>query len=148
MSLNVDEPQDLSVAYVHLVPGAGFPDIAGCTPYKAVLILESATEPTWQHAASAWLVHSGCLYMLAWGTGCSAWDDSVDWANIEAFGFGEIPDERLVITTWHEGESLEDVFRYCKQHAVHHVTALQHVVLVHISDAARASEVKEMYLGA
>ena len=66
----------------------------------------------WRQTVSEWLVDQGCLYMMAHGDECSLWDDSVDIANLEAFdwNFDDIPEDKHVTTTWHENESLEEVF--------------------------------------
>jgi hypothetical protein len=75
---------DSAPQYVHLVPGT-YPPATACKPTRAVLILDCIVEPEWQNLVSRWLVDLGCLYMLAWGAGCSSWDDSVDFANLEDF---------------------------------------------------------------
>jgi hypothetical protein len=78
--------------------------------------------------------------MMAWGAGCSSWDDSVAMANIEAFNFGDIPRDRFVMTTWHLDEPLDKVFWYSKNLAVHHAVEIQRTVLLHISARSRGPE--------
>ena len=51
---------------------------------------------------------------MAWGLDCSLWHDSVDSANIEKFIPNDIPDDQFVMTTWHKGDSLEEVLRFAK----------------------------------
>ena len=122
-----------SIHYLHLPPGSPPPDIAHLSPYRAVIIIEAQVMTDWQWKISDWLVASGCLYMMAWGPDCTTWDDSVDIANLEAFDYGDSPDDRHVFTTWHNDESLGDVFDFCKRHARHPVVELPRVVLVHIA---------------
>lgn len=70
---------------------------------------------------------------MAWGKNCSSWDDSVDEASIDLFFPAESPDDKFVMTTWHERESLEDVFWFAKNGAIHPTVRLERTVLVHIS---------------
>ena len=51
------------------------PNLAKFNPYKAVLVLKAKFCTEVQAAISTWLVSSGCLYIMAWGTECSTWDD-------------------------------------------------------------------------
>lgn len=122
-----------SLLYLHFPPGSPLPDIARLSPYRAVVIIEAQVRADWQWKVSDWLVASGCLYMMAWGPDCTTWDDSVDMANLEAFDFDDVPDDRFVYTTWHNDESLGEVFDFCKRHARHPVVDLTRVVLVHIA---------------
>ena len=70
--------------------------------------------------------------MMAWGDECESWDDSVDMANLETFDFGDVPDEEEVMTTWHESEPLEDVFRFAKASAHHPTVKLNNVLILHV----------------
>lgn len=121
-----------SPAYVHLVPGAQPPALRP-HPFRAIVVAEQSVAPDWQSEVSAWLVQAGCLYMMAWGTDCSRWDDSVDMANLELFGFADIPDDKFVMTTWHEDEPLSEVFWFAKNTASHPTIELEQVVIVHIA---------------
>lgn len=51
---------------------------------------------------------SGASYVCCWGVDCELWHDSVDWANIEKYPEGDVPDEALILTTWHSNESLDE----------------------------------------
>ncbi len=70
--------------------------------------------------------------MMAWGVNCSQWDDSVDMANIEEFNFGEIPEDRFIMTTWHTDAALAEVFWYSKNNAFHPTVKLKRTILLHI----------------
>jgi hypothetical protein len=129
--------------YIHLKPNSEFPDIARLYPFKAVVVIDDDVLPKWQANVSSWLVLSGCRYMMAWGKDCSSWDDSVDAASLEAFEFQEEPDDRLVITTWHENEPLRDVFWFAKNSASHPVLDLENSVIVHISNTRKENLKKE-----
>jgi hypothetical protein len=130
------------VEYLRITPGEPLPDISAYRPFKAIVVIEADHSADWESAVSRWLVDSGCLYMMAWGRGCSSWHDSVDWANLEDFGYGEIPADRFVMTTWHEREPLEEVFWF----ADHCATAyddeirLGHTLIIDISVQSRREE--------
>ena len=74
--------------------------------YVLLLVISDPNiSPAVQRAISQDIVRTGCRYALAFGCTCSTWDDSIDLASIEA----EVPENRFVMTTWHEDEPIEDV---------------------------------------
>ncbi len=129
-----------SVHYVQLPYGAEPPQYIAPTPFKAVVISEEAASPEWRTRVSDWLVKAGCLYMCAWGTDCSEWDTSVDLANIEANGHEEIPEDKFVMTTWHENEPLAEAFWFAKNNAHDPTVAIQNTLLVHVARVNREQE--------
>lgn len=131
--------------YMHLVSGAIPPPIA-CRPTRVLVVLDCPVDPDWQDLVSRWLVDSGCLYMLAWGEGCGSWDDSVDFASLESFGYGEIPDTSLVMTTWHEQESFAEFLQFAKHSAQHPEGALERTLILHIGPVPRESQVVRAYV--
>jgi len=86
--------------------------------------------------------------MMAWGIECRSWENSVDLANVEAFDLDEIPDDSLVITTWHQHEPLQEVFWFSKHSAMHPCCRLDKTVLLHLSSNGREREMTDAYLGA
>ncbi|MEO8673039.1 MAG: hypothetical protein ABI411_17105 [Tahibacter sp.] len=134
-----------SVLYLQLSPNTDPPDLPSSPAMRAVVIIDADVAPDWQRFVSQWLVRSGCLYMLAWGPGCSSWDDSVDFASIERHGFQAIPDDESVMTTWHENDPLEDVFHFAKSCASHPTVPLDRTVLLHISTTPREHEMLARY---
>ncbi|TAK90386.1 MAG: hypothetical protein EPO06_08905 [Burkholderiaceae bacterium] len=133
------------VIYLHVKPEVVLPDAPRLAPFRAVIIAEAQVSPDWQAAVSGWLIQSGCLYMMAWGVNSSSWDDSVDMANIEQFDFKEIPQDRFVMTTWHEGETLAEVFWFSKNSAFHPTVSLENTLLLHIAAEEREKEVVRSY---
>ena len=91
------------------------------------------------------LVRGNCLYLMAWGTHCEAWHDAVDMANIEAFDFKEIPEERFVMTTWHADEPLKEALWYCKNNAFHSTVEIKSTVLLHVVPEEREQTVLQQY---
>lgn len=109
----------MTIRYLHLPAGSAPPTIGQDGPFKAVVIIEQAAEDHWRDRIGDWLVRSGCLYMMSWGQGAEAWHDSVDWALLTLHDFDEVPDDKLVMTTWHDDEPLAEVFwfsGYCARH--------------------------------
>ncbi len=92
---------------------------------------------------SRWLVESGCIYMIAWGIDCSSWDDYVDLASIEFNSYEESPDAEVIMTTWHDSNTLEEVFKFAKHAAITH-GALDMMVL-HFSDITREEEFATLF---
>lgn len=52
-----------------------------------------------------WLISSGCRYVVCAGSKCSEWHDIVDTVDI----IRDPDTQNLVMTTWHENETVEDV---------------------------------------
>ncbi len=108
-------------------------------PFAAVVLIDMTVNAEWRHTVSEWLVDQGCLYMMAHGDNCSLWDDSVDIANLEAFdwNFDDIPDNKHVTTTWHEDESLEEVFFFAKTCALPFSPLIKNVIILDITENSR-----------
>jgi len=134
----------MDAEYIHLLPEGPLPDLTG-SAFRAVVIAETEVTGEWRGRVSDWLVKSGCLYMMAWGRDCSLWDDSVDWSNLEQFDYGDIPADRFVMTTWHNGEPLEEMFWFCEHVARHPTVALNRIILVHVSPFERKSKLLANY---
>ena len=130
--------------YLRVQEGDPLPDVGRRKAFKAIIVVEQPVSTEWRVQVSTWLVDSGCLCAMAWGHDCSAWDDAIDWADMERFDFGEIPDDKLVMTTWHEDEALEAVFRFSKEQAKHPTTELRDLVVLHIGDRDRRREFEAM----
>lgn len=118
--------------YLHLPSGSEPPEQFLDEPFKAIIIIEQKVTGEWRNQISNWLVDADCKYMMAWGQDCSLWDEAVDWACIDQQI--DINDEtNFVITTWHENESLMDVFEFA-QLAVHPVLQLTKLAVIYIGE--------------
>jgi hypothetical protein len=137
-----------SALYVHVEPDGKLPALATEGPFRTVIVAEAEVSPEWQSEVSNWLVRSGCLYMVAWGTNCSSWDDSVDEANLEEFSYGDIPEDKFVMTTWHSDEPLSEALWFAKNNAFHPKVDLNHTVLLHIAAQGRERELLRAYVDA
>ncbi len=83
--------------------------------------------------------------MMAWGNECSSWDDSVDYANLKEFNYEAIPEDKFVLTTWHEDEPLSEVFWFSKNTACHPTVDLQNTLVCHISTNNKEKELLLKY---
>ena len=85
--------------------------------------------------------------MMAWGRKCSDWDTSVDLANLAKFDYGEIPDDNVVVTTWHPNESLKETFWFSER-CDHPSLRLERTYVVHIAPESRATELLKTFRAA
>ena len=138
-----------AVRYLQLEPEeVPFPDLVGMCPFRAVVLVRETVSDHWRNRVSDWLVASGCLYALAWGADCSAWDDALDWANIDAFDTKPILPECFVMTTWHEDETIEEVFWSAAHCAEHPTVALQSDLILDISSANHEADAMQAWSSA
>ncbi len=138
----------LNPHYARIAPGDPLPDIRPLALFKAVIILDADYSDEWQDEVSNWLVESGCRYMLASGPDCSSWDDSVDYAMIARQpDLDETPDDEFVMTTWHNNQTLEDVFWQAQFVALlsYDDIELNQTVLVDVSRVAREHEMLALW---
>ena len=133
-----------TTSYIHLAPDSILPALRA-VPSKFVVVVEAEVSGEWQQQVSDWIVASGCLYMMAWGRGCSTWDDSVDWANMDQWGAGPIPESEVVVTTWHDDAPLSEVFWFAKTVAQHARIELAQTIILDISTASRRDELLRLY---
>lgn len=138
-----------AVRYLQVLPEQpSLPNLDGIPPFRAVVLVREIVSNDWRNQVSDWLVAAGCLYMLAWGQECSAWDDSVDWANIAQFEFEPIPPERSVTTTWHKDETMEEVFWFARHCARHETIPIDFDLVIDIAPVGREAEVMAAWTGA
>ncbi len=137
----------MNLHYQHLCPDA-VPPVREAHPYRAILVIEEEVSQEWRNEVAKWLVESGCLYLVAWGVDCEGWHDTVDWTNLEAFDFGDIPDDKFIMTTWHDKEPLSEAFWFCGNCASHPDVYLSDTVIVHIAREERGVAILEDFSNA
>ncbi|WP_027580600.1 hypothetical protein [Bradyrhizobium sp. Ai1a-2] len=130
--------------YLHLRPEQPPPEFAS-RPFRAIIIADEAVSEAWRNQISTWLIEVGCLYVVAWGIDCEAWHDSVDWANLDAFNFGDIPDDRLVMTIWHDNEPLSEALWFGGNWAFHPHIELSETIIIHAAQEERRSGILQAY---
>ncbi len=137
---------NLNVSYIRIENGGDLPKIEGKEPFKAIVVIDSVVDSAWRYIVSMWLVKSGCLYMLAWGNDGTLWDDSVDMANLELFDFKDVPDDKLVMTTWHDNETLSEVVDFSKECRDYLGNDIKQTIFLHISEESREQDFLNLYL--
>ncbi len=130
--------------YLHLPPEQLAQDIVA-RPFRAIMIADVAVSEAWRNQIAEWLVQRGCLYFVAWGVDCEAWHDSVDWANLSAFDYADIPDDRFVMTSWHADEPLSDALWFAGNCASHPHVNLQETIIFHVSSTAQSAAILQAY---
>ncbi|MBX9796229.1 hypothetical protein [Sphingomonas sp.] len=133
-----------NLIYLHL-PAGGKPPTLSLPAFKAVVVINQDVTNEWRDLVSDWLVASGCLYMMAWGQECSAWDDSVDHAMLKVFDYNDVPDDRFVMTTWHENQPLSEPFWFSAFAASHPIIKLTQTVILDINAVDRERELLDAY---
>lgn len=94
---------------------------------------------------SDWLVNTGCYYMMAWGHKCSEWDDSVDHSSLQKRNFEITSDDDLVMTTWHEDESIDETFWFAEFCAHHPIWEFAKLLILDIRHAPRREYLIDRY---
>ena len=120
------------VSYLHLPASRKPPALETTKPFRAVIVVEQSTDEIWRNAVSDWLVESGCLYAVCWGRDCVVWEDSVDWARVDASGEGP-SDDSVVMTTSHPKEPLSEALWFAATTAFHPAVALDQTIIIHVA---------------
>lgn len=134
----------MGLQYLHLPPDKPPPNLTS-PPFRAVIVAEVKVSQDWRNRICEWLLKSGCLYVVAWGLECEVWHDTVDETNLETFDFGNIPDDKFLMTTWHTDEPLSEALWFAGQCASHPDVELDETVIIHIAAEAREAGMLESY---
>jgi len=126
----------MKLRYLHLPP-TQVPPALDIQPYKLIIVAEEDVPAEWRDEVAEWIYDIGSRYVIAWGQSCGDWHDSVDWANLKAFDYGDIPDRDNVMTTWHAEESLSEAFWFAGFCAHHPDIELSETILLHIAESGR-----------
>ena len=130
--------------YLHLRPEGPPPDLKAGS-YRAVIIADQVVSDQWLHRTAEWIVAIGSLYVVAWGVDCQKWHDNVDWATLEMFEFGDVPNDRFVMTTWHSDEPISEAFWFAEQCAFHPDVELLETIILHVAAEAQCSAMLQAY---
>lgn len=134
----------MELRYLHLAPNASLPQLK-TGPLRVVVVSETTVSDEWRKSTARWLVNGGCLYVVAWGVECEKWHDAVDRAVLETFDFGDIPDDKFVMTTWHSDEPLSEALWFAGNCAFHPDVELQLTLVLHVADEAKPDEIIATY---
>jgi len=113
--------------------------------YKCLILIERKVGEAYQYEVSKLLVETGCRWSLSWGLDCISWDDSVDWANIDQFTGTTIPEDKLVVTTWHERETLEEVVEFSKQCTDHAGRVIEDTLVLDFGTLGKQRILESLY---
>lgn len=131
--------------YIFLPPDAPLP-IWAKEAFLAVIIAETAVRAPWRESVAHALAASGCCFFVAWGVDCRDWEDSMDWADIDAATLGNPMAECHIITTAHPDEPLSDALNFARYSAYHPDEVFERTVLIHIATAPRPTAFLQAYL--
>ena len=77
-----------------------------------IWVVDTAVSEEDRARVTEQLVKQGCRYAVCAGHECEIWHDLIDWAFLETDTDFQPPNEKFVMTTWHEGESVEEVSEF------------------------------------
>jgi hypothetical protein len=123
--------------YLHVPAEGPIPQAQEFNPFRAIVIVEQSVTPAWRIQLSDWLVASGCIYAVAWGEECHAWDESIDQASLAQHNYEPTPDDRFVMTTWHEDETIDEAFWFAESCALHPTVELERTLIIDIAASPR-----------
>ena len=107
-------------------PGAEFP----------CLIWDHGSRFTDQErsAVANAVLDSGCRYAVCGGDSCEAWHDAVDteYVKLHSHDSEEVRAPAMVMTTWHTGESPDDVGFFFVLHTNFDHHDFQHYLVLHV----------------
>lgn len=130
--------------YLHLEPSQQPPSLEA-KPYRLIIVADEEVSDDWRNQVAEWIWSIGARYVVAWGHSCEEWHDSVDWANLEAFDDGEVPDKDHIMTSWHVDEPLSEAFWFAGFCAEHPDVELCETLILHISKDGRGEEMLTQY---
>ncbi len=116
------------------------------TSFKCLILIEREVDADYRHEVSGALVKAGCLFALAWGLDCTLWDDSVDWAFLELYDYGEYPEEKFVMTSWHDEETLEEAVEFAKHCTKYSDVKLDDILVLDFGPQERGDFIEKLYL--
>lgn len=133
--------------YRHLADNRAIPIPPELGVFACLVLIERPVTAAFRDQTCHALVERGCLYGMAWGMDCVLWDDAFDIANLEQVGWGDIPDDRFVMSTWHDGDTLGEAMRYAKVDAAlsYADVWLTDLLVLDLSAAAREARITEIF---
>ena len=115
------------------------------TQFKCLVLIEREVGTDYRKEVSAALVAAGCLHALAWGLDCSLWDDAVDWAFLDYHGYGDYPEDKFVMTSWHDDETLEETVHFAKHCTTYSDVKLDDILVLDFTGRERGDYIAMLY---
>lgn len=132
--------------YLHLATTDPVPQWSGDRPFKAIVLVTQDVPDAHRLAICRKLVNAGCRYLMIHGEHCRAWDEFAHQVTeSQENASTRIPDEQIVMTTWHERESLADVLWFAKHTAMHPCFTLDDLWVLDLSPTERERQLHETW---
>ena len=74
--------------------------------YSLLLVTLAPVSREDKNRLAAEIIASDARHIACWGVDCEDWHDTLDWAYLETDANFSPPDDRFVMTTWHDEEPL------------------------------------------
>lgn len=132
------------LSYIHLPAGSALPNLP-TGRWKIITITEQDVSAEWRGKVTDWLVAKGCLYSIPWGVQCSEWDDGFDGSFLKANNYVVEDDDKFVMTTWHENETLEETLWFAKVVASPPSGIFDGTLIVHVALQGREGALLAQY---
>ena len=123
--------------YIQLTINSEPPDISGCAPFKAILVIENQVSEQQKEQICEWLVNMGGLYIIICSSETQSWKNSIRQANLSQLDIKAMSPDNFVMISEHKDEQIRYVFWHAKKHAKHTHVNLINTVVVHVSDVNR-----------
>lgn len=119
--------------------------VENCNSFLLLVVAQEKVNPELRWSACQHLIAAGARYVCVWGEDCELWHDEFDWANLRSKNFA-LPNERdLVMTTWHDNESLAETMRFAKTCAVHPAWKFDMTIILHVGRQSAEQKLVEQY---
>ncbi|MEM9840670.1 MAG: hypothetical protein AAF830_16155 [Pseudomonadota bacterium] len=138
-------PEVKDATYLHLKAGEALPLSPFDGEYICVLILEESASSDWRSEVSDWLVDTGCINVMAWGSSSSSWRDSISDGCLDDEDPTDLAEADAPLVTWYDDETLEEVFRQAKQNLMHPGADNAAVLLLDVSPVVRFKDMLDRF---
>ena len=135
----------ISHSYLRLPENGALPTLPNVGQLGVAIVADIPVSNSRQNEIANWLYSSGCRYASTWGVDCSIWHDAMDWAEIAVWP-NDVPDNKFMMTTWHEDEPLDEMFWFIGNAArTYDDKALDHILILNIGDTDRDLELRTKF---
>ncbi|MDQ2091314.1 DUF7684 family protein [Marimonas arenosa] len=88
------------------------PDLQAQAGLYVLILCRGDIDPDWQWDMARKIALAHPVLVAAWGPGTTTWDDAIDMVCIVGEALGGIPHPPEILTTWHDGEPLEETVAF------------------------------------
>lgn len=135
------------ITYVHLANDVQLALPSRAKPFRCVLLIDRQVAEDVRKEICRDVIAAGCLFAMTWGRDCELWHDEIDAAAANRFSNKTVPDSRLVLTTWHGEETLEELLHFAKYTARNSYAGecLEDLVVLDLGPKSRSTEVRGLF---